>query len=547
MSPKPSSERVRLYGPDGRPLSVSGDSAQLPIPQIEVVAKRHEDVPAPAPKPPVSLAERLRERFDRFWEWVEAAGVEVPGVRTFLYLWRKVGVKGLVPLICVIGYPLGEYSLLSYAVNRTVPALANDFGVEFDAEEWSYHPFALKAVARNVRIKPEHDRQAAPIFMAGEVIFEGSLGSTWEGLKELLHFRRFHTFGEITVRHAAVSLERSLTGRLNWYDFVEAVPDEKVTELRHGLYQIDNVSMEDVSVHYVEHIPAPSGSGMIQTSQLTAHIDSVVGSVTDIRQVEWDGKRLPTKIAFSGRSAEGTLAMDGRIAFVADSGVQSRPLPSQPGIQSVSLDSRRAGGYDGPYYDITVALNNIGAAAFSRTLPNTSIVASSGTVRGHVRFVATSGTPQVCAKLTLVDVKWNANPDVLKKDKYDEVQRGLATRNVNGEFTACDNEIMPVPAQDNDPGQPRPAGIAAFATTITRKANADAPPAVQEAALFDSQKLSGRMGNAAVNDLTNHLASEMGQRASQTLGPQAGAQTSNEISKGAKSVGRGFKRLFGKK
>jgi hypothetical protein len=304
--------------------------------------------------------------------------------------------------------------------------------------------------------------------------------------------------------------------------------------------------MEDVVVHYVEHIPSPSGSGMIQTSQLTAHIDSVVGSLTDIRQVVWDGKRLPTKVTASGRSAEGTLALDGRIAFVADSAVDSLPVPGQPGIESVALESKRAGAYGGPYYDITVALNNIGAAAFYRTLPNTSIVATSGTVRGHVRFVATTGAPQVCAKLTLVDVKWSANPDVLKKDKYDEVQRALAARNVNGEFSTCDDEIAPGLPQHTDPSEPRPAGLA-FATTITRKANADAPPAVQEVVLFDSQKLSGRMGNAAVNDLTNRLTGEAGQRASQALGPQVGAQTTNEVAKGAKSVERGFKRLFGKK
>ena len=122
---------------------------------------------------------------------------------------------------------------------------------------------------------------------------------------------------------------------------------------------------------------------MIQTAQLTAHIDSVVGSLTDIRQVKWDGKRLTTKVTFTGRSAEGTLALDGRIAFVAGSDVPSPQLPSQPGVESVSLESTRGGAYGGPYYDITVALNNIGAAAFYRTLPNTSIAATTGTVRGH--------------------------------------------------------------------------------------------------------------------------------------------------------------------
>ena len=42
------------------------------------------------------MARAGRERFDSFFEWFEAASVDIPGVRSFLFLWHKLGLAGTV-------------------------------------------------------------------------------------------------------------------------------------------------------------------------------------------------------------------------------------------------------------------------------------------------------------------------------------------------------------------------------------------------------------------------------------------------------------------
>ena len=73
-------------------------------------------------------------------------------VGTILYLWRKLGFKGMLLVILLVGFPLGQYSLLRSAVYSALPGMVGGFGLEFYAEEWSLAPLSLRATARNVRI-----------------------------------------------------------------------------------------------------------------------------------------------------------------------------------------------------------------------------------------------------------------------------------------------------------------------------------------------------------------------------------------------------------
>jgi hypothetical protein len=99
---------------------------------------------------------------------------------------------------------------------------------------------------------------------------------------------------------------------------------------------------------------------------------------------------------------------------------------------------------------------------------------------------------------------------------------------------------------------------------FNRQATVNAPPAIRSAVARDEQKVTGaKVAHAALNDATNRVAAELGKAASKVLGPQgqavvqqslsaqpsksgaAGAPADNPLAKGAKSVGRGLKRLFG--
>jgi hypothetical protein len=556
-------------------------------------------------------SERIRGRLDRVWEWVEAAAIEAPGIRTVLFLWKRVGLAGTFVVLVVVGYPIGEYSLISLAANRTIPKLAGDFGMAFDAD-WSYHPLSLKATARNVKIRPEHPASAAPIFTASEVEFQGSLSSTLSSFWDAAHFRTLHTFNEITIHNGELHLERSLSGAMNVAEFWDRMQPVRRRELKSGLYHINAITFDDVRIDYLERIPGDSGGGVIQTAQANVHVDAINGSITDIRAVDLSKTRagerpaMPTRINLSGRSADGTVDVQGDVAFVDNAadgadGADDRevpspaPPPTDPQLRRVSLQSPEPrstaviSGIEGPLYQLYVQLSNIGAAAFTRTVPGLELVATRGVIHGKITL--RDQLPTCESQTAMVDVRFSPNPGVVVVPaRYEELQRGQ-NYSYSGKFEPCEQLATPAPAA---PGGANPAtslkannangadganrangangapatSAARMVLAFNRQATVNAPPAIRSAVARDEQKVTGaRVANAALSDATNRVAAELGKAASKVLGPQGqavvqqslsgqpskpgkpngsgAAQTDNPLAKGAKSVGRGIKRLFG--
>ncbi len=526
--------------------------------------------------------EKRWERASRLWETVEAAAIEVPGIRGVLLLGHRFGWRGLILIVLIVGGPLGNYSLLRWAVYYTVPRLAGDFGMSFEAEDWSFHPLSFKAVARNVQIRPEHDPQATPIFTAGEIVFQGDVGSTARGLLELASLRPFHTFNEITVRHGQINLERSLTGQLNWWEYAEMIPEGKQQELLSGMYRINTLAMQDVSIGYVEHVPGQSGSGIIESVRAELHVDGLTGVVTDVRQVGHVDD-MPTLVRASARSADGTIDIEGKVGLTAGGPFSKSTPRAQPNgdVQYVSTSAApvASGGalapHDGWYYDLTIALHNIGAAAFTRTVPNARFVAKEGTLNGRLRLV---DHRPICddSQLAMENVKFVPNRAAIwTKSEFDEMQRMLEPRSVTRRYEACKpfNEAPPASQPQAGPdlqppaGQPQFAssrGIVALAAAFNEQANEDAPPTVRRAVALENRRITGRsLADAAIADTSDRAAQQVGQIFTEKFGPQTGQAVqqmmsgsakgadgkpdSSPVAKGAGKVGHGIKKFFGGK
>jgi hypothetical protein len=523
-------------------------------------------------------AATLRERFDHFFEWLEAASVEIPGVRPFLFLWHKLGLAGTVLVLALVGAPLGEYSLISLAVNRTVPKLAGDFGMDFDAE-WSYHPFSLKAVARHVKIKPEHPASAAPIFTAAEIEFQGSLASTISTVWDAVRLRPLHTFNEITIRKGELHLERSLNGTMNVAEHWERMDETRRQELKAGLYHINAISLDDVKVEYVERVPGRSGGGVIETAQVNIHVDAISGAITDIGPVDLSAvspnrpPRMPTRISLTARSSDGTLDIQGAVALIETGGEH---VAADARIQRVALGGRDpiAASPDAPLYELYVQLNNIGAAAFTRTVPGLELVATRGVVHGKIVF--RDHAPSCESQAAMVDVEFGPNPNVvLVPARYSEIQQQRQHWSYSGKYDPCeglDAPDQPAPADANPAKKPAGplnasrTGAAAAVLAFNRQATTTAPPALRSAILRDERKYTGESAaDAAIGDVSSQVTQHLGQAASKLVGPRTGAvlqrslagepaasqaganqhATGNPVAKGAKSVGNGIKRLFG--
>jgi hypothetical protein len=517
-------------------------------------------------------AATLRERFDHFFEWLEAASVEIPGVRPFLFLWHKLGLAGTVLVLALVGAPLGEYSLISLAVNRTVPKLAGDFGMDFDAE-WSYHPFSLKAVARHVKIKPEHPASAAPIFTAAEIEFQGSLASTVSTLWDAVRLRPLHTFNEITIRKGELHLERSLSGTMNVAEHWERMDERRREELKSGLYHINAISLDDVKVEYVERVPGRSGGGVIETAQVNIHIDAISGSITDIGRVDLSEvqpnrpPRMPTRVSLTARSSDGTLDLQGTVALIEAGGEHRAP---DARIQRVALGGHDqiAASPDAPLYELYVQLNNIGAAAFTRTVPGLELVATRGVVHGKIVF--RDHAPSCESQAAMVDVEFGPNPNVvLVPARYSEIQQQRQNWSYTGKYDPCEglnSPDEPAPADANPARNAARTGATAAVLAFNRQATTTAPPALRSAILRDERKYVGESAaNAALGDVSGQVTQRLGQAASKLVGPRTGAAlqrslageptassagtdqhpTTNPVAKGAKSVGNGIKKLFG--
>jgi hypothetical protein len=504
-----------------------------------------------------SLAERIRHRLEGVWEWIEAGGAHVPGVQTTLFFWKRMGIKGVLAVLIIAGYPLGEYSLLSYAANSTLPRLAGDFGVSFEADDWSYHPFTLKTVARNVKIRPRRDTRSEAIFTASEVEFQGSVGSTLAGIWDLVRWRGFHTFNEITVKHGVLHLERSTTGHLNWADYADAVPQERYEEFLAGLYQVRTIALEDLKVNYVEHVQGNSGGGIIQTVQANVFVDAIRGTIIDIGEPE-PGNPMPTKIRLSGRSADGTVDLNGRFALgQADAGTHALP---DARLQKASQQTAPIA--IGTSYDVTLALNNIGAAAFARTMPPTRIMATSGTLSGKVAL--RNAEPPCIAEAAMHEVRFAPNPQLVPvRAEYEELQRLLRNRVVSKPYKACEaltpEHERTLPTPPNQPLDPtrraRTVNAAAFVAAFNEQANADAPPAVRAAIANDSRSLAGAVVTAGFTDVSTELTNQITgsinnkiRRLGIEIKPansKPGGAADNPVAKGVKGIGKGIRRLFG--
>jgi hypothetical protein len=556
-------DRPTLYGSDGRPLAPSTPAPSKQTP---------DETPSSAKSP----ARPGWERAGRYWEVVEAACIEVPGIRTALFLGSRVGWKMLLLIFLVVGTPLGEYSFLSYGVNYVVPKLAGNLGVTFESEEWSFHPFAIKAVVRNVRMRPEHDPTATPVFTAGEIEFQGSLETIGRGIIELVTFRRFHSFHAIAVRHGELHLERSLTGHMNLTDYYDAVPEARKREILAGAYNVDVISFTDLAIDYIEHVAGYSGNGIVETTQANIHFDGIGGAVSDIRPSD-AGSVMPTNVRLTGRSSDGLIDISGKLGL-AEGGpqwpVQEPSNAPPPQLVPISLQqpasTHAVGEHAGWYYDVTIAMHNIGAAALARVVP-THIMATAGTINGGVRV---RDHHPVCedVEMTMQNVRFSPNPALVPAKDFQQYRIVLEHQIVNKVFEICSviapRGGNPVPTGDlSAPKETR--GVATTLTiALNEQGTAESAPIVRQAVALDSERLTGnRMANAAMADVMNRLAQQVGQSVARGLGPESGqlaqqaingaatptrssasargGSSDNPLTKGVKGIGSGFKKLFG--
>jgi hypothetical protein len=452
----------------------------------------------------------LRTRIERTLKWLDPIGIGIPGSGFFLTWWKKLGLNWAIALTITLFIPVSQFSLLNFAMKHGVPYMVGDFGVSFEAADWDLHLLGLRGTAHDVRIV--RDARSAPVLTADEIEFNATLSA----LVGRLMGRR-QTFDEIVIRDGDIRIEQSLNGEWNWAKFIETVPSDRRQAVANGQYQTRSLVLDRMRVEYVENIPSASGGGVIQTAQAHVYADDVTGVFRDIL-VPSAPDHMPTTFELEGRSSDGVVQISGRAAMFSTTTQTDSPTP----------------------LELNVYLDNFGMAAYGRTVSTTALMPVKGSLRGTVQITRTG--ERVTCRSTLVadEVEFVPNPRVvLSSADYDALSRDLRGYRTSGPFNPCDG-------RDDEPNHTATGVLASFNTQTTLTA----PESVRLTAARDAQNFGIDVGSSVTADIANRLAREAGRRAGALVGEQTGEavekQGGNALTKGARSVGKGFKKLFGR-
>lgn len=458
---------------------------------------------------------------ERMLEHLQDMGLSPSPVERFVSWWRRFGLVKTLVLTTAILLPVLRFEVLPGATSAFVESVVEGEGMRLTVEDWSLSLLEFAATAEGVTLETAPGYSKPYIVRAERVRIDGSL---WQNIRDgmrRLPRRVANTFRwvagfpvvplppvpigrEIIVDRAQIHFERQISGRGNWQDVIvrtRADDDADAVEP----YFVPEIAFKDLTVSYLEHLPAEPGAGLEQSLTSTLHLNEATLRFADfIGPV--DDRLDPTEFSLDGRLADGRLSLTGAFNMWA------------------------------PSFKVDVSVNNVGAATLGLLSPEASLVPASGTMTGHVTVAMRENAMQECAvNVTLRDVRYRPNPrSPLVRPRLAPLRAELENVRVNGAVHA--------PCEGNwaDP-EFRPMWAAQ--ASLTREALRDAPTPVQSAALFDQTRFSGQLtGDGLQTELQR-----IGDTLTDQVGAEVGRQTGNAVSRGLKSMGRGVGRIFGRK
>jgi hypothetical protein len=482
------------------------------------------DTPGADGGPPAALEQVLQDLQD--------AGLAPNAIERAVSFWKRFGGRRAAMLTLAVALPLIRYEYIPRVLSATVETMAEAYGLRLTVRDWETSFTDIKIVGRDVEITTSGPYREKRLFRANAVEFDWSLaraiGGAYErvttcwtaiiGRECSLPEEIFH---RVTIDGATLHLERSLAGAWNTED---AFRVESLDALSRAVarVRIPSIEGEDVSVSWVEHLPGESGGGLVEQRFSSMDFTKVTLSLAQL-QVPIDDRDNGTRFTFDGQTADGTVSVAGQVNA-----------------------GRWAAGAWAPSYDLTFRLVNVGAATFGRfAAPDASILPTAGRVDGQIRLARDGARLTACTvQVQLRDVTYGANP----RSPFSQAGGALLEQQLRpiriNDVVARDCTVV---------GEERVQRVSqTLQTLVTTGALHTAPPIVRGAASYDQAAVvEGRPPTA--DEVTASISASLGQ----TLGGETGAAVAraltapssgsggNVVTRGARSVGRGIKRLFG--
>ncbi|MEZ5420250.1 MAG: hypothetical protein R2708_23320 [Vicinamibacterales bacterium] len=466
-----------------------------------------------------------------------------PGaIERVLGWWRDFGGRRAAMLALAVTLPLIRYEYIPHVLSTSIETLAEGYGMHLTVGEWETSLSDIKIVGRDVEITTGGPYREKRLFRANRVEFDWSLARALSnGLARVAGCWTVvvgrpctlpeEVFHRITVDGATLHLERTLAGAWNAED---AVHVESLEALSRALarWRFPTIDGEDLSISWVEHLPGDSDGGLVEQRTSSLDFTKVTLAVSNL-QLPVDERANGARVTFDGQTADGQVSIVGAMN-----------------------PSRWQDGGWAPSYDLTFRLVNVGAATFGRfAAPDATLVPRAGRVDGEILMARTGETLDRCRiNLRLRDVQYAPNP----RSPFTPAGGPAFESQVR------DVRITDVVARDCIVDDERPGTRVSqtLQTLVTSSALEQAPPLVRSAAGYDqSAVIDGHVPTPAElrTQITQQIGLGLGEalagekgaavvKALTTSTPSAtsgGAQGGNPLTRGARSVGRGIRRLFG--
>ncbi|MBL8136454.1 MAG: hypothetical protein JNL48_07520 [Acidobacteria bacterium] len=488
--------------------------------------------PPPAPIGAPGTAGGPPAFIERVLQDLQDAGVAPSAIERAVSFWKRFGGRRAAMLTLAVTLPLIRYEYIPRVLSTTVETMAEAYGVRLTVRDWETSFTDIKIVGRDVEIVTAGPYREKRLFRANAVEFDWSLmralsgaytrlTTCWTAVIGRACTLPEEVFHRVTIDGATLHLERSLAGAWNTED---AFRVESLDTLSRAMarVRIPSIEGEDVSVSWVEHLPGESGGGLVEQRFSSMDFTKVSLSLAQL-QVPVDERENGTRFTFDGQTADGTVSVAGQVNV-----------------------GRWAAGRWAPSYDLTFRLVNVGAATFGRfAAPDASILPTAGRVDGQIRLAREGNRLTACTvQVQLRDVTYGANPrSPFAQASGSALDAQLSPLRIND---VVDRDCTVVG------GERVQRASQTLQTIVTTGALQTAPPIVRGAASYDQASVvEGRAPTA--EEVTAAVSASLGQKiggntgvaVARALTTSPSGSGGNVVSRGARSVGRGIKRLFG--
>lgn len=477
---------------------------------------------------------RVPPSIERALTHLQDMGLSPSMLERFVSWWKRFGLKQAAVIVVAITLPLWRYVWIPGSVSAGLSSFAESAGAHLVVDDWRSDWSNIRVTGEDVTWTVSGPYSESRMLRADAIELDWSL---WRGVENVQRRVR-GLFGDappeepvhaMRVTGATLHLERLLSGRWNWQD---AMSLEALASKGAGTYRLPALEAEELRVVWVEHLPAASGGGLIEQKTASMYLDDVRARFSDLR-LSAGAAAGPTQFAVEGRTGDGRFSATGDIVLP--------PLPPATRFARASSEPART-----TPFTVTLYLENVGAAAFTRLVSDASLLPSAGTMTGKIRLTVTPEGQMDCdIDLQLRNVQYAPNP----RSSYVQARRTAVEAGLQ-QFVVNEHVARRCNADWHEP-QFRVAK--ALQAEITGEAVHGAPPVVQGAAGYDRLRFV-EADQAALDRYTADMSTRIGE----ALGGARGAavahalmasdserRSDNALTRGLRDMGRGIKRVFG--